>query len=1141
MRIARSWSIGVIVLASVLSAGSLPSLIARDTRPTGKKASPRLLYRLGDKASARRPLVSRLSYSPDGKMIAAGGPQSSVQVFDTATGRLLHTLLIHPKDPRQNHPLRDLGFALNGQVLVALLRDGTTRTWQTDGWTELPSFNTECYGSAVDFSPDGSLLAVPDRNNTVLLWDLRSRKKRRSLAGVEGTVSALTFSGDGKTLAAASTECKVWIWDVPRGKLLKTLSLVPPGTKGRQLVYALAYTPDDRSLIAFGSNRKIQLWEVASGRLRLEIDLPRGASSKMAVSPEGRTLYLLGSGKVYRLDLVHGKEHAPLTVPITLRDALALSPKGDQLAAGGVGLGLLELKDPTKFIELPRLPRIQRHQGRIRSVSFSGNSAMVLTAADDGLFFLWDVSTGSLLRLIDPKNPRQWRGVNRAILTPDGKQFVAGTYAGELVVWEVATGKQVRELKGARGPIATIALSPDGKVLAAGGQQGEIVLWELADGKLKTRLKGPGHQVESLAFSPDGTRIVSAGMDGTVRLWDLEKGGQGPILARGKFPVRHVAFSPRGKVIAFYDIRLHLADAGTGKEIRVLGDAKKPSTILAMAFSPDGWTLATGAYNGEVTLWDLPTGEPLCRWTEHDGRVTSLAYSPDGKYLVTGGDDKTPLVWYVQPYARTGVPPLQVVEKPEEPSAEMRELWKKLGDEDAKVAYDAILTLVGRPREAVPLLSYYLAAAPSQAQAERLVADLKSSRAAVVEDAQMKLEALGADAVPALREALKKERNRRLRRRLQRVLRRLPTQASPTPKDRLRQLRAIEVLEKIGTPEAREVLRRTLSNTTDGKLREEITRTLQRLSKQATAPAGPKTIRGGEIFKAQVDSYHLSTMALSPDGRRLFTAWSDNQERLYDLAIRGVLKTVRDDPPLAAAFAPDGKSIVTTPNVGHVRVRDAFTLRELVTIEKAHPDRFVMGAAYAPDGRTYATGGRDEVKLWEASTHKLRHTFTQTGRRCNRLAYSPDGRWLAASALEGVVIVWDLTSGKKARTLKGHSGSVIGVAFSPDGTVLATTGGDRTVRLWDGRTGKEIRTLEGHLGPVMAAVFMAKGKVLVSGGSDRSVKFWDIATGKVLLTLEVEHPVVWLGMSQDETRLAVGTSHAVLVWNPTELLGEGRE
>src|SRR5262249_40546284 len=127
--------------------------------------------------------------------------------------------------------------------------------------------------------------------------------------------------------------------------------------------------------------------------------------------------------------------------------------------------------------------------------------------------------------------------------------------------------------------------------------------------------------------------------------------------------------------------------------------------------------------------------------------------------------------------------------------------------------------------------------------------------------------------------------------------------------------------------------------------------------------------------------------------------------------------------------------------------------------------------------------------------------------RC--VAFSPDGKLLAAGGDDGVIRLWDMDTRKEHNPLTGHNKGVFALAFSPDGQALAAAGWDEVIRLWDPLTGKELRTLAGHRGPIRSLAYSKDGKFMASAGAgDGTAKLWDLESGKAKLSLE-HHGHVW--------------------------------
>jgi tRNA A-37 threonylcarbamoyl transferase component Bud32 len=197
-------------------------------------------------------------------------------------------------------------------------------------------------------------------------------------------------------------------------------------------------------------------------------------------------------------------------------------------------------------------------------------------------------------------------------LSPDGKLLAsAGSsrlFLGEVKLWEVESGRERFALGGPllRPGATAVAFSPDGKTLAASGIDAVIRLWDVATGKSVRILRGHGGAAVAVAFSPDGKRLASASFDGTVRVWDAEAGKELHVLRHADRALC-VAFSPDGKYLASggCDNVVRVWDAATGKEVSALRGP--PGYVMGVAFSPDGQQLAAASghrHKGEVQLWD---------------------------------------------------------------------------------------------------------------------------------------------------------------------------------------------------------------------------------------------------------------------------------------------------------------------------------------------------------------------------------------------------------------------------------------------------------------------------------------------------------------------------------------------------------
>lgn len=252
----------------------------------------------------------------------------------------------------------------------------------------------------------------------------------------------------------------------------------------------------------------------------------------------------------------------------------------------------------------------------------------------------------------------------------------------------------------------------------------------------------------------------------------------------------------------------------------------------------------------------------------------------------------------------------------------------------------------------------------------------------------------------------------------------------------------------------------------------------------------------------------IHVLAYSPNGSVLAAGCPDGAVKFWNMAASGLampgFKTGGRPAVRGLAWAPDGAFLAATSEERNVKFYAAATHQEL-GILKGHKTS-INCLAFAPGGGVLATGGGGqqkgvgELKLWNVANRQELPALPAITAPVQSLAFSQDGRFLAAGFRDGIVKVWDLATRELKQTLVGHTAQVNAVAFAPLGNTLASAGKDLTIKFWDTVTGAEQRTFAGLASEVRSIAFSPDGKLFAA--ADHSVRLWDLTTGKQMRMLK---------------------------------------
>jgi WD40 repeat protein len=797
------------------------------------------------------------AFLPGGKTVISAGADKTIRVWEYPSGKELHKfgtpVAVNPNPnlpivrplPRFPVALNQDGKTIAGSFAAAEVRliDATTgmtmQTLKTGAGGALRAV------SALAFSPDGQHLAVLHQDNSIHVWDWAKAKELRTFGlgivnAIVGNRGTLLWSPDGKALATIKDEVDnntlvstIKVWDPATAKELRTIPFDGIGAPGVPV-----FTPDSMALAFTNVDGTVNFVDIATGKTIRTWKSSRGVTL-LLFSRDGTKLYgrSTAEGLVLEWDAASGKLLRKISVPIiqtapgrqaTVPTDTALSSDGKLLVLAGSGNGL-------SFLDLAAGKAVGGGAGHgfpKLDVQFTPDGKLLLSRSSDGSIQQWDAATGKQLDPLALAQPSL-----RAVLSPDGKVVVVPSATGPQggMFADAATGKELGKIP-ALQRTASLLFSPDGKTLAVRQVQDKnIALFEVPTGKMLrtfaiiTGGAGPagGGRPGNVAapvmfFTPDSRTLAAFADPTTLALWDTLSGERvGALTPISPTPIQSGAFSPDGRCIALDlgDGTVALYELASGKVRHTYGSkitqAKGPGIVVGgggfgtpagplpgsrVAFGRDGQTLMHGGLDLIIHVWDVSSGQELAAFKGHAGSINGIAVAPNGKTLASASADTTGLLWDLTRIVRPA-PAVKALTQGERDAH-----WQALLDSDAAKAFAAIRDLSTAPQEVLVLIKEQVKPAPplDMKRVQELIAELDSDQFKVRQQANAELTKLGERVVPAIDKVLATNVPLETKNRLEGVRKQLA--GISMQGERLRAYRAVEILERIGTAQSRQLL-----------------------------------------------------------------------------------------------------------------------------------------------------------------------------------------------------------------------------------------------------------------------------------------------------------------------------------------------
>jgi RNA polymerase sigma factor (sigma-70 family) len=999
--------------------------------------------------------IRTVTHSPDGKILATGHFGGDIILRDPDTGEEQATLSGHKTG------VNSLAFSPDSKRIASAGLDQIVKIWDVETKKESHVFHGhKGMVFAVAFYSSGKAIVTSGEENIARVWDLDTGKEKFPLIGHRIGIEAVAVAPNGKFLATACWDGTVKFWDAESGKQAGELPKQESG------VYALAFAPGDSSRLACATQKGvISVWDVNERR---PVSLPGNHTNSawsLAFTPDGKTLASGSSDKTAKLwDVANAKEIATCDTgtpaPLPVR-ALAYAPDGQTVAIATEDLSI-QLRSATSG-EL--IQTLKGHEDKVTSLAFSPDGKLLASAGADKSVRLWDPALGTeKATLQGHTGPVQT--VTFAPATPglQGWLLASAGEDGTICLWKNDSDKAHATLK-TKDPLAALAWAADRSYLASGGADGVIRLWQplLPETPPRTLAVHKG-LIRALAIAPNGL-LASAGEDGLVKLWDPVAAVERLTLKEHQVAVWSLAFSPSGQTLVSggHDGKVIVWDPVTGQVRKTLYGHKL--AVTALAIHPEGDHLLSASLDTSVLRWQSDQlSPPPLTLDAHPGGAWFAVYSPGGDWLASGGHDRQVTIW-----TRSLAP------------ASFPYRYRGGAYFDAAFAPDgrSLVVAHGNALEVHDAFSRNVGFQGPMSQSVRSVAISADGRYAAAATGNWK------------------QRDQ-----------------SHTAK-----IWDLKTGQELATLEGHTSVIYSVKFAPDGK-------TLVTSSNDLTirvweAPTGK--------FRGMLKC-HARGIDFLPDGR-LVAASFDKTIRFWDVhSLQETQKWTGTRALGSLAVSPDGKLLAVAeasavskgPSV--LSVWDVAGGKELFQLE-GHGQP-INDVVFSRDSiGLIAAGGKadsfGEIAYWDLVSRKLRAIHKAGPQPIDRVAISPDGHRVVSASADGLAC-WDLDFLHKERTWQAHTHFMTCGLFV-DNNTLATGSWDNTIGLWNVATGEKIASLKGHKGGLRKLALLPDRKTLISASMDGTVKLWDLKTASEKGALEGNKEVVFgLAVTHDGKTLATG-------------------
>ena len=528
--------------------------------------------------------ATAVAFLPEGKQLVTGGADKSVRLWDRSQGKVVRT------------------FAGSAEAITA-----------------------------VAVSPEPGFVVAASTNKRLRAWNLSDAKPAYTIE-LPAAARQLAVDKSGKRLVTTGGEATAQVWDAAQGKPMQQVA--HGGT-----VASAALTADGRWLVTAGTDKQLLRTPVACQQV---VPAHEGKVNSLAVAADGKHIVTAGEDRLVKLWNASGELVRQLSGAATAVSHVAISPDGQQIAAGG---------DPQRTSQEVLIWKAA--DGSLQKKLATG-AAVVCLAFDDQGRRLIVGGADSKMRSYEAQplilgEVATLPAVPTAVAphAADGRYLVAGA-DGKL---RGVTSHLERLLLGHEGEVQAVAISPDGALAYSAGADKTVRQWNLSTGQAARTYRGSQGAVLALALSPDGSQLFAGGSDKAVRSWNAASGKAAwqhtlPQAVRSL----HLAGGGKRLVVGCDDPIVRVLDlaAEPGKSRLLETFTGHGGVLRAVAASADGSMIVSGGTDNTLRQWHSPV---VTATAAHRGPIAQVAFTPDGKHMLTASADGKAILWDAQSLA----------------------------------------------------------------------------------------------------------------------------------------------------------------------------------------------------------------------------------------------------------------------------------------------------------------------------------------------------------------------------------------------------------------------------------------------------------------------------------------------------------